>query len=171
MKISWLFGKRVESAFDRSGYIIRVNCVGLDITSFTCADDDEQEFDIPVQNVTSIKNTVTYTHSGKRDNAEKSLRLGRPVFDSEGLFLGKLTDLTAEKYTIAWAHVGNKKFSADDLIYGDGIIIKNTVRFLKSDVKKSGKIIFRKGTPLTGEIAQKAQLAGEYVQTNLKSIN
>ena len=171
MKISLLFGKKVESASGRSGYILRVNAIGNDITSFTCADGDEQEFDIPVKNIKSIKNTVTYSYEGKHGGIEKSISLGKPVFDCEGNFVGYLNELITEKYAIICAVVGNKKFSADDIICGDAVIIKSNVRFLKSDVKKNGRIIFRKGTPVTDEIAQKAQLVGEYVQTNLKTIS
>lgn len=171
MKISLLYGKKVESAAGRSGYIISVNAIGNKITSFTCADGDETEFDIPVKNIKSIKSAVTYSYAGKHGGDEKSVVLGRPVFDSEGSYIGKVTDMTVEKYTITGIFVGNRKFSADDIICGDALIIKNTVRFLKSDVKKNGKIIFRRGTPLTEEVAAKAQLAGEYVQTNLKTIN
>ena len=171
MKISWLFGKKVESPTGKSGYVLRVNAVGYDITSITCVDDDEQEFCIPVKNIRSIKNTVIYTRSGECGDADKSIVLGKPVFDSEGNFVGKLTEIVTEKYRIVSLFAGNKKFSADDVIYGDGVIIKSRVRFLKSDVKKNGKIIFRKGIPLTDEVIEKAQLVGEYVQTNLKTIS
>ena len=171
MKVSGLFGKRVESASGRSGYVLRVNAIDNKITSFTCVDSDEQEFDIPVKNIKSIKNTVTYSYAGKHGGIEKSLTLGRPVFDCEGNLVGKLTDIVTEKYEIVSVSVGNKKFSAEDVICGDAVIIKSNVRFLKSDVKKNGKIIFRRGTPLTDEIIEKAQIAGEYVQTNLKTIS
>ena len=171
MKISLLFGKRVESASGRGGYIMRVNGIGNEITSFTCADEDEQEFDIPVKNIKSIKNTVTYSYAGKHGGSERSITLGKPVFDCEGNYIGRLTDIVTEKYEITSVFVGNKKFSADDIIYGDAVIVKSNVRFLKSDVKKNGKIIFRKGTPVTDEVAEKAQLVGEYVQTNLKTIS
>ena len=171
MKISHLFGKRVESVSGRSGYILRVNSIDNDITSFTCADSDEQEFDIPVKNVKSIKNTVTYSYAGKHGGNEKSISLGKPVFDCEGNFVGRLDEIITEKYRIICAVVGNKKFSADDIICGDAVIIKNSVRFLKSDVKKNGRIIFRRGTPVTDEVVKKAQLVGEYVQTNLKTIH
>ena len=171
MKISGLFGKRVESTVERSGYILRVNAVGSDITGFTCADGDEQEFYIPVENIKNIKNTVVYSYAGKQKDGEKNLALGRPVFDCDGNFIGKLTDIVTEKYKIIYVLAGNKKFSVDDIIYGDGVIIKNSVKILKSDVKKKGKIIFRKGTPVTDEIQKKAQRLGEYVQTNLKTIH
>ena len=171
MKLSVLFGKKVESASDKSGYVIRINAIGNSITSFTCADADEEEFDIPVKNVKSVKNAITYSYAGTHGGAEKSVTLGRPVFDSEGTYIGKLTDISFEKYEIAYVFVGNKKFSADDVICGDAVIIKSNVRFLKSDVKKNGKVVFRRGTPLTEEVAAKAQLIGEYVQTNLKTIN
>ena len=171
MKISQLFGKKAESASGRAGYILRVNGIGNDITSFTCVDSDEQEFDVPVKNVKNIKNSLTYSYAGKHGGSERSLCLGKPVFDCEGNFIGRLNDIITEKYRIIYIVVGNKKFSADDVICGDAVIIKNTVKFLKSDVKKNGKIIFRRGTPVTDEVAEKAQRVGEYVQTNLKTIS
>ena len=171
MKISGLFGKRVESLSGKSGYILRVNATGYDVTSFTCADGDEQEFDIPVKNIKAVKDTVTYSYAGKHGGAEKSLTLGRPVFDCEGNYIGKLSDIVIEKYKVVSFFVGNKKFSAEDMICGDAVLIKSGVRFLRSDVKKNGKIIFRRGTPVTDEVIEKAQLVGEYVQTNLKTIN
>ena len=171
MKISLLFGKKVESASGKPGYILRVNAVGNNITGFTCADEDEREFDIPVRNIKSIKNTVTYSSADRHEGNARSLTLGRSVFDCEGNFIGNLCEIVTEKYRIISFVVGNKKFSADDVICGDALIIKNSVKFLKSDVKKSGRIIFRKGTPVTDEIALKAQKAGEYVQTNLKAMH
>ena len=171
MKISGLFGKKVESASGRSGYVLRVNSIGSDITSLTCADEDETEFDIPVKNIKSIKNTVTYSYAGKHGGNEAGISLGKPVFDCEGNFVGKLTDMVIEKYKIVSILVGNKKFSADDIICGDALIIKSNIRFLKSDVKKNGKIIFRRGTPVTDKVEKKASLIGEYVQTNLKTIH
>lgn len=171
MKISCLFGKEVESVSGRSGYILRVNAIDSDITSFTCVDGDEQEFDIPVKNIKSVKDTITYSYAGKHGGSEKSLTLGKPVFDCDGNYIGKLTDIIIEKYKLTSVFVGNKKFSADDIIYGDAVLIKSSVRFLRSDVKKNGKVIFRRGTPITCEVMEKAQLVGEYVQTNLKTIN
>lgn len=171
MKLSQLFGKCVESVSGRDGYVLSVNASGNKITGLTCADGEEQEFYIPVKNIKSIKNSISYTYGGTATAGEKGVRLGRPVFDSEGNYIGKLNDMTVEKYAICAVFVGNRKFSADDVICGDAIIIKNSVRFLKSDVKKNGKVIFRRGTPLTDSVAEKAQLVGEYVQTNLKTID
>ena len=171
MKISQMFGKKVESAAGRVGYILRVNAIGREITSFTCADGDDEEFDIPVKNIKSIKSTVSYSGEGKCAEGARSISLGKPVYDCEGNFVGILTEIVTEKYTINSICVGNKKFSAEDTVCGDAIIIKNSVAFLKSDVKKNGKIIFRKGTPLSKEVTAKAQRVGEYVQTHLKSIN
>ena len=170
MKISLLFGKKAESILGKSGYVLRVNAIGNDIAGFTCADGDEREFFIPVRNIKSIKNTVSYTDAGKPEGDLTSLTLGKPVYDCEGNFIGNLSEIVTEKYRIISFVVGNKKFSADDIICGDAVIIKNSVKILKSDVKKKGRIIFRKGTPVTDEIEKKARLVGEYVQTNLKAI-
>lgn len=170
MKLSVLFGKRIESATERSGYVLRVNANGNKITGLTCVDGDENEFDVPVKNIKNSGGALVYS-SGDGCVGGRSVVLGVPVFDGEGNYIGKLTDIACEKFTITAIHVGNKKFSAEDVICGDAVIVKNYVRFLKSDVKKDGKVIFRRGTPLTEEVAAKARLVGEYVQTNLKTIN
>ena len=106
---------------------------------------------------------------GGKGAAGAPLRLGKPVFDCEGAYLGRLTDFTAEKNVLLFAHSGAKKFSADDIVCGDAVIVKSSARVLKSDVKKNGRIIIRKGTPLTPETLEKAEKHGEYVQANLKT--
>lgn len=171
MKLTQIFGKMVESPAGRSGYVISVNACGNKICSLTCADRDELEFDIPVKNIKSIKTNITFSYPASRGEEEKAVRLGKPVFDCEGNYIGKLTDISFDKFIITAIYVGNRKFPAEDVICGDAVIIKNSIRFLKSDVKKNGKVIFKRGTPLTEDIAEKAQLVGEYVQTNLKSLN
>ena len=137
MKLSQIFGKIVESPSGRSGYVISVNARGNQITSLSCADRDELEFDIPAKNIKSIKNTVAYSLGGWRGEDETNVRLGKPVFDSEGNYIGRLTDITFDKFVITHVYVGNRKFSADDVICGDVVIIKNNIRFLKRDVKNN----------------------------------
>ena len=169
MKISQIYGKRAVSTAGTTGYVISVNAKDGNITGFTCADENEKKFNVNIENVKSIKTVVIY-RAGKGEKSGEPVRLGKLVFDCNGTYLGKLTDYTIEKNALVYAHVGNKKFSADDIVDGDAIIVKNSARILKSDVKKNGRIILRKGTPLTPESLEKARAKGEYVQANLKTI-
>lgn len=169
MKISQIYGKRAVSTAGATGYVISVNEQNGRLTSFTCADENEKRFTVGVESVKSVKNFLIYKE-GKADKAGAPLRLGKPVFDCNGTYLGKVTDYTVEKNVLRTAHVGNKKFSVDDIVNGDAVIVKNSARILKSDVKKNGRIILRKGTPLTPETLEKARSKGEYVQANLRTI-
>lgn len=169
MKVSIYYGKETLSLAGKKGYIISVNIKGGKIVSFTCADENEKRFLVDAKAVKSVKEKVVYSEEGKPE-AGASLRLGVPVYDCEGNFLGRLTDFIAEKNNLVYACSGNKKYSADDIVCGDAVIVKSSARILKSDVKKNGRIILKKGTPLSSETLKKAQLAGEYIQANLKSL-
>ena len=168
MKLSCIYGKKTLSAEEKEGYVTSVCADGFKITGFKCADGDETEFFIPVEKIKRIKDKIIYAQSGTASG--KPVNLGKPSFDCEGNYLGKLTDVTAENYMITAVNVGNKKFSADDIVLGDAVLIKSSARILKSDVKKNGKILIKRGTPLSPDVLKKAQEKGEYVQTNLKSI-
>lgn len=169
MKVSVYYGKETLSTGGKKGYIISVNAEDKKIVSFTCADENEKRFLISAGSVKSVKEKLVYAE-GEKAAAGAPLRLGAPVYDCEGNFLGKLTDVTAEKNKILFAHSGTKKYAADDIVLGDAVIVKSSARILKSDVKKNGKIILKKGTPLSDESLKKAQKAGEYIQANLKTI-
>ncbi len=168
MKVSILYGKETLSTAGKKGYVLSVNVSGGKIVSYTCADENEKRFTIDADSVKSVKEKIVYVDGGK-GAAGAPLRLGKPVFDCEGAYLGRLTDFTAEKNVLLFAHSGAKKFSADDIVCGDAVIVKSSARVLKSDVKKNGRINIRKGTPLTPETLEKAEKHGEYVQANLKT--
>lgn len=170
MKVSYLFGKKVESAAGKEGYVIAVYADGNMLDRIICADENEKQFAVSANAVKNVRDKLVYKSSEKVQKYGTRLTLGKPVFDCGGVYLGKLTDLTVEKNRIIYANVGNKKFSFDDIVLGDAVIIKNSARVLKSDVTKGGKVLIRRGTPLSPEVLQKAQQKGEYVQTNLKTI-
>lgn len=169
MRLSKLIGAKIGNG-KKSGYVICVNENYDKELSLTCADENEEEFSVPVKNIRAVKDGFSYSKEDEADAFAKAVNLGRPVFDCEGNFIGKLSDVIIEKNKISAIIAGNRKFGAADVISGDAVLIKNSVVLLKSDVKKNGKIIIRKGTPLTDEVTKKAQKSGEYVQTKLKSI-
>ncbi len=170
MKLSLLYGKPVKSTTGRKGYVVSVNGGNGKIQCLICADENENEFTVDVRNIISVKATVLFEDRESDIKKSRPVRLGKPVYDCEGNFLGHLSDFTVENGRINCAHVGKKKISADDIVCGDAVIVKSNVRILKSDVEKDGKIIIKRGTPLTPEVLEKACEHGEYVQANLKSI-
>ena len=170
MKVSYLFGKKVVSTAGKEGYVIAVYADGNRLDRIICADENEKEFAVSATAFKTVKDRLVYKSAEKVQKGGTCLSLGKPVFDCGGAYLGKLTDFTIEKNRIVYANVGNKKFSFDDIVLGDAVIIKSSARVLKSDVTKEGKVLIKRGTPLSPEILQKAQEKGEYVQTNLKTI-
>lgn len=168
MKISDLYGFRTESAQGKKGYIISVNVDNKKIVSYTCADDDENEFLVNADKVKFAKDKLIHVEEMAQDG--KPLRLGKKIYDCEGNYLGRLTDFTFKKNTLLFAYSEKQKFSADDIVCGDIVIVKNSARILKSDVVKNGKIIIKKGTALDKEVLKKAVKSGVGVQANLKTI-
>ncbi|MDE6598281.1 MAG: hypothetical protein K2K60_06550 [Clostridia bacterium] len=170
MKVSLFYGMKVESSSGKRGYVISVNVNGGRLECLVCADEDENEFSVDVKNIISVKESIKFEDRESAIKASTPLRLGKPVYDNDGMYMGTLTDFSVEKNVLSAAFVGRKKFSADDLVCGDAVIVKSKARVLKSDVKKDGRVILKRGTPLTPEVLQKAQQEGEYVQTNLKTL-
>lgn len=168
MKLSYIYGKKVLSTAGKEGYVLGVYADGGKIVGLSCADGGEKEFFAEADGAKISNSKITYKKETKKTGTP--IRLGIPVFDCEGAYLGKLTDFTVEKNCLKFAHVKNKKFSCGDIIVGDAVIIKSSARVLKSDVKKDNRVIIRRGTPLTPALLEKAQKKGEYVQTNLKTI-
>ena len=171
MKISFFYGMKVESTAGKSGYVIGVNVRGDRLECLKCADANENEFQVDAQNILSYgEDKIVFEDREAAIRDSVPMRLGKPVFAGNGTYLGNLTDFSVDCDTLTTAYVGKKKFSANEIVCGDAVIVKDRERILKSDVKKDGKVILKRGTPLTGEALQIAQREGEYIQANLKSI-
>ena len=170
MKISFFYGMKVESTAGKSGYVVGVNVRGDRLECLKCADANENEFSVDAQNILKYgEDKIIFEDREAAIRNSVPMRLGKPVFDDNGNYLGILEDFAVDCDTLTTAYVGKKKFSANELVCGDAVIVKPQ-RVLKSDVKKDGKVILKRGTPLTGETLQIAQREGEYIQANLKSI-
>ena len=171
MNISFFYGMKVESTAGKSGYIIGVNVRRDRLECLKCADANENEFSVDAQNIVKYgEDKIIFEDREAAIRDSVPMRLGKPVFDSNGTYLGILTDFAVDCDTLTCAYVGKKKFPANEIVCGDAVIVKEHERVLKSDVKKDGKVILKRGTPLTGEALLIAQSEGEYVQANLKSI-
>ncbi|MCH5142885.1 MAG: hypothetical protein J1G07_04160 [Clostridiales bacterium] len=169
MKISEIYGKRVESTAGKRGYVIAIKANGKKLECLICADENEDEFTVDINNVINFGDVIIFND---RESAIKSalpLRLGRASFDECGKYLGNLEEYLFEGNTLLKAKIGKKNYPAEGLVCGDAVIVKKIKR-LKGDVLKSGKIIIKSGTYLTDEVMDSATLQGEYVQTTMKSI-
>lgn len=169
MNVSLLYGKKVVSTEGRQGYVISVNAAAGKIECLSCADEDENEFLIDMKNVLKIGDTILFEDRERAIKSAKPVLLGRAGYDEAGIFLGTLEDMTYSRNKILKVKIGKKSYQASELTYGDVVIAKKTKK-LKRDVLKDGKVLIKKGTPLTEKILSFAEKEGELVQTNLKSL-
>lgn len=169
MNVSDFFGKKVVSTAGETGYVISVNGGAGRVECLVCADADEREFYIDIKSVLSVGDKIVYEDRQRAMKSAKPLRLGRAGFDEKGTYLGEVEDYIFKGNKLIKAKIGKKSYPAEELTCGDVIIVKGRKR-LKEDVVSGGKVILKKGTPVTGEVLEKARAVGEYIQTNLKSI-
>ena len=164
MKVSDLYGKKIESTAGKKGYIISVNANAGRLECLICADEDENEFAVDINSIVSVENNkIIY------EDRESAIKAAKPLRLENGAYLGFLEEYTFSKNKLLKAKIGKKTYPADSVLTGDVAIVKRVKR-IKADVVKNGKVIIKKGTPLTAEVLASAEAQGEYVQTNLKSI-
>lgn len=168
MRVSKMLGARIVSLAGKEGYVLSVNADKDGEVFLLCADDNEKEFALNLKNATHIGKSTLFEERADREFAT-ALRLGRACFDEDGKCLGRLEDFIFCGGKLKRAKIGKKNYPAEGLILGDVIIVKS-VNLLKSDVVKGDAVLFKKGTPVTGEVLEEAAALGEYVQTRLKSI-
>lgn len=169
MNVSLFFGQKVLSTDGRRGYIVSVNAAAGRIECLTCADEDENEFLVDMKNVIKLGDPIIFDDRESKIKAAKPVRLGRASYDDKGMYLGNLEDMTCSGGKILQVKIGKKNYKAAELTYGD-VVIHKPLKKLKENVIKDGKIIIKKGTPLTGGVLSAAEKEGEYFQTNLKSL-
>lgn len=170
MNVSEFYGKKVESTAGKKGYVISVNAYAGKLECLICADEDENEFAVDVKNIVTLENNlIVYEDRESAIKASKPLRLGCAGFDEKGVYLGNLEEYTFSKNKLLKAKIGKKTYPAEGVLLGDVAIVKRIKR-VKADVIKNGKVIIKKGTPLTNEVLADAESQGEYIQTSLKSI-
>ena len=168
MKVSEFFGKRILGTNGKEGYVVSVNAGGGRLC-LVCADGNEREFAVDMGNILSVGDKIIYDGTECENIAAVPLRLGRAGFDMRGKYLGNLTDFALSNGKLKSAKIGKKNYPADGIILGDIVLVKD-MRRLKSDVKKDGRTLFRKGAFVTDGVLFEAAAEGEYVQTTLKSL-
>lgn len=168
VRLSQLYGMRTVSTAGRTGYIIRVIADGGRITGFVCADGNEREFFADAASATVTDGCIIAAETDSA--AGNSIRLGIPLIDCAGNAAGRVDDITIRKDAMLCVYCGRKKYPADGIAFGDFAVLPNAYRTLKSDVKKDGRVILKRGTALSESSFGKAKREGEYIQTALKSI-
>ncbi len=169
MKISDIYAKTVVSDAGKKGYIISVHAYKGKLVYLTCADENEKEFTVDMRDILSIGENIVYEDRATAVKKSLPIRLGCAAFNESGKYLGNLEEVTFDKNRLQKAKIGKKNYPAEAVICGDIAIVKSLKR-LKSDVVKDGKVIFKKGTFVTDEVLKRAESEGEYVQTTVKSI-
>lgn len=169
MKISEIYGKTVKSTAGKRGYVITALANGEKLECLICADENENEFTVDINNVIKFGDTIIFNDRESAIKAALPIRLGRASFDEYGKYLGNLEEYLFDGNKLLKAKIGKKNYPAEELVCGDAVIVKKLKR-LKGDVVKKGKIIIKSGTYLSDEVLNDATAQGEYVQAQMKSI-
>lgn len=169
MKISEIYGKPVESTAGKRGYVITIKANGNKLECIVCADEDENEFTVDINNIVKFGDTIIFNDRESAIKSATPIRLGKAGFDEYGKYLGNLNEYLFEGNTLLKAKIGKKNYPAGELICQDAVIVKK-IKKLKSAVIKEGKIIIKSGTYLTDKVLNDAKEQGEYIQTTMKSI-
>ncbi len=171
MKISQLYGKIAkENGSKKSGYVIRVFTSEGKISALLCVDENEREFYLYTKDI-CVKGGCVLTDGSERTEKGNALLMGAPCYTPSGSFLGILREVNCKGVEILTARIGNKNYGAENLAFGDAVIVAFDEPTLKSDVIKDGEVIFKEGEPVNKNLMARAIKMGEYVQTNLKALN
>ncbi|MGN1104784.1 MAG: hypothetical protein ACI4QI_07945 [Candidatus Coproplasma sp.] len=135
MKISSLFGKKIESADkNKHGVIMAISCAKNTIEGYICFDENEKEFFASAYGAKVLKDKVTFKWISREESTSSRLRLGVPAFSSEGKYLGKVADYSAVSGRICSVFIGNKKFSAENLSISDAVIVKPSLQKTQAEI-------------------------------------
>ncbi|MGN0804728.1 MAG: hypothetical protein ACI4MS_05040 [Candidatus Coproplasma sp.] len=127
MKISQLYGKKITATNNaKQGVIFAVSCHKKAIDGYICFDENEKEFFANAKNSHITGDVVTFENLGKESKDSFRLRLGLPVYNQDGKFLGNLCDCIIKGGVITGAVCGNKRLPFCDLTFGDAVILKDT---------------------------------------------
>ncbi|MCD8309578.1 MAG: hypothetical protein LUD19_06965 [Clostridia bacterium] len=170
MKVSELIGSIIKNT-DGSvcGYVCGVYSRENKIEYLACADGSEREFKADFRDVKLCGGEVIFNDRKTGKASLKQVRLGIPAYSEEGKFLGFISEVNIQRGNITNYVIGGKRYSPATLNVADAAIVKRR-RTLKEDVVKNGTVIIKKGTEVTAPCLQTAQNAGEYIQTQLKSL-
>ncbi len=169
MKLSELFGKEVAAeSGGRRGWVRGVLGTAGVPRFLLCFDGEEREFTVDLCRARTEGERIIYGSGAAAKRACAQLRPGTPAFTESGRFLGRLNDI---EYNDASARclIGRKKFRAEDVSFGDVLIVRQP-RTLKQDVTDESGVVLKKGAALSGDNLRRAAEAGQYVQAQLKSI-
>lgn len=171
MKLSEIYGMSVSSADDGAdGYVIKIYTDGKKIIGLLCADERENEFYVQTENARFAENKIIFADAQKTKPQNTPLALGRKCYNASGEFVGILKDINCRGFNLKSAKIGAKNYAAENLIFGDVIIINLSCDVLKTDVVKGGSVLFKSGEKADKKMIARAISLGEYVQTNLKKI-
>ncbi len=126
MKVSQLYGKRIESADKKThGVILAISCAENAIEGYICFDEQENEFFASAVGSRNLKDKVTFKNGGKEGKNAYRLRLGLPVFSQDGKFLGNLSDCTVKGGKLSSVCCKAKQYPVSRLSISDAVIIKS----------------------------------------------
>lgn len=126
MKASQIFCTEISSEDKKKrGYILAISCVKDMIEGYICCNEHENEFFAESAGAKFLNGSATFLVTGKENKKGYRLRLGQPLYTDNGKFIGHVDDFTIKGNRITFAHVGNRKFAFDRLVFSDVAILKS----------------------------------------------
>ena len=126
MKISELYGKEIICTNGkRKGIILGVINERDEIRWIVCCYEDEKRFFVSAESVITLSGTAQFTKAAKAQKKTASLRLGKAVYNCNGVFCGYLEDCVLSGLKITHAVVNGKKIPFNDVISGDVCLLKD----------------------------------------------
>ncbi len=126
MKASQIFCTNISSKDKKKrGYIMSVSCVKDMIEGYICCNEHENEFFAESAGCEFSGGAATFLVTGKENKKGYRLKLGIPLYSSDGKFLGLIDDFTIKSNRLIFAHSGKRKFAFERLVIGDVAILKD----------------------------------------------
>lgn len=135
MKISTLFGKKIESEDrKRCGVIMAISCNKNVIEGYICFDENEKEFFASAYGAKVLKDKVTFKWISREEKTSSRLRLGVPAFSLDGKYLGNVCDYSAIKNKLCAVFIDNKRYPTESLSISDAVIVKPSYTKVQAEI-------------------------------------
>lgn len=144
MKLSELYGKRIENKSGKAGGCVLGAVCGADNkAALICCDGEEKEFYVGVDSVICAGESVIYSDTGERIKKAAPLRLGAACYTENGKYLGRAADFECRGNSLKSAVIGKKKYAAERLVFGDVIIVRGRAgKPVAPDCERAAKDLF-----------------------------
>lgn len=168
------------------------------VTALLCADEEEEDFFLPLSPDAFKGGKLVMPRSRKSKNTGTVYSpFSRPIYRSDGVFLGFVTDMVLSDFKVTALQAGEKVFPAEEVTaFGDCILIGQKAkggqkkeqektpssarqrrplvlgRTVKADIlDEEGNLLFARGTAVTPKILRQAVKFNRLIELTAKVLS